>query len=125
MAKENGLNMVDMHNIDPKTILKFNLEKEEMKIHGDTFEEYEYVWKIDDSEWWVVGINTETNTVYAQIDSIYPTAIRDLTNNNYVLVGMVDEFQPGMISTRNWFSPVEDIKDFIEEECVYELRLME
>ena len=24
MAKENGLNMVDMHNIDPKTILKFN-----------------------------------------------------------------------------------------------------
>ena len=125
MVKENGLNMVDMHNIDPKTILKFNLEKEEMKVHGDTFEEYEYVWKIDDSEWWVMGINTKTNTVYAQIDSIYPTAIRDLTNNNYVLIGIVDEFQPGMISTRDWFNPIKDIKDFIKEECVYELRLME
>lgn len=118
---ENGLNMVDMHFISEKDAFKYNLEKDEMRKYGSCFEEYEYTWKIDNTDWWVVGINTKTNIVYAQIDQLSFGAIQDLELNNYALIGVVEEFEPGMISTRNFENPTKDIKEFIEEKMVYKL----
>ena len=119
---ENGLHMVDMHFIPNEVTEKYNLEKENMNQHGPFFFDFEYTWKIKNSDWWVIGINTQTNTVYAQIDYLDPRAIQDLNLNDYVLVNLVEEFQPGMISTRDMQNPTEDIKDFIKQQTVYELK---
>lgn len=119
--------MLDMHFLSDKAMLKYNLEREEPMY--DDFDEGTFFIKIDNTDWWVLGINEQQNIVYAQCDTnvrglngISTTAIESLELNEYALIGVQRSFVPGMISTRVIENPIDDVKDFISSGQVFKLK---
>jgi hypothetical protein len=120
-------NMLDMHCLTNKAMLKYNLKYDE-PISND-FDKGSFFIRIGYSDWWVVGIDENQNIVYAEYDSnvreldgISTTAIEELELNEYVLMGVQETFIPGMTSTRVIEDPIDDVKSFISSKQVFKLK---
>ena len=117
--------MLDMHFLTQKTMYKYNLEKQKDECGCDPGA---FFIKLQNSEWWVLGIDEEKNLLYVQYDgdsvfhNIDTRGINDLEDNDYVLVGCCDEYVPGIISTRDIANPISDAKDFINSGTVYRIK---
>lgn len=115
--------MINLKEINKETISKYNLE-----VINFDIDENEFFIMIENSSWWVLGIDEKEDILYVQNDgdgifnNISFNDIQDLEINNYTLIGVVDEFIPGMISTRNNEEPIEDAKDFVKSKMVYKVK---
>ena len=107
--------MLDLRNLTDRDMTKYELCKD--NIDNDTF----FI-RIDDSEWWVVGIDEQNDIIYAQNDKISHYDIDTLSELDYILLGTQKDFVPGMTSTRTEYDPIDDVKDFIEHNTVYKLK---
>lgn len=118
------IDMLNMHNLSEQDIFKYNLEI----IAFDISDDDEFFVNIENSSWWVLGIDEEKDILYVENDgdgifhNISYADIEDLELNNYTLIGVVDEFIDGMISTRDNENPIQDVKDFIDAKCVYKVK---
>ena len=116
--------MLDIKNLTKEQLEKYNLEI----IAFDISDDDEFFVQIQDSSWWVLGIDEEKDILYVENDgdgifhNISYSDIEDLELNNYILIGVVDEFIPGMISTRHNENPIEDVQSFIDMKCVYKVK---
>lgn len=113
-----------MKNLTEEQLFKYNLEI----IAFDISDDDEFFVNIENSSWWVLGIDEVNDILYVQNDgdgifhNISYADIEALELNNYILIGVVDEFIPGMISTRDNENPIQDAKDFIDAKCVYKVK---
>ena len=124
--------MLNMRELSTKALDKYNLEKN-LCMH-ESYRSYVdiggYIVNIALSDWWVLGIDDYKNIVYAQMDhhsyadGIGISAIRSLTEAEYVLLGVCENFVDGLDSTRKIDKKdgIEEVKEYIDDEVVYVLK---
>lgn len=110
--------MIDLRFITDEQMKEFNLEIHESC--GMTF------LKIKGTNFWVLGIDEETNTIYAQHDYgvIKWDNIRWLADAKYHIVGVLTQHISGLYDTRKYedFDKEElftSACDYIDDECVF------
>jgi len=110
--------MIDLRFITDEQMEKFNLEVSESC--GMTF------LKIKGTDFWVLGIDEKTNTIYAQHDYgvIKWDNIRWLADVNYHIAGVLTQHIPGLYDTREYedFDKEElftSACDYVDDECVF------
>lgn len=110
--------MIDLTKITEEQMEEYNLEIDDSC--GMSF------LKIKGTDFWVIGINETTNTIYAQMDygKVSWDHIRWLADANYHITGVLTQHIPGLYDTRNY----EDFDkealftsayDFVDDECVF------
>lgn len=124
--------MLNMRELSTKALDKYNLEKDlcMTEYHRSYVDIGGYMINISLSDWWVLGIDECKNIVYAQMDhhryadGISISAIKSLTENEYVLIGLCEEFVDGIDSTRKVDKKqgVEEAKEYIDNDVVYILK---
>ena len=99
--------MIDLRFITDEQVEKFNLEVEESCAM--TF------LKIKGTDFWVIGIDETTNTIYAQMDygKVNWNQIRWLADEKYCIVGVLTQHIPGLYDTRG-------IENYEDDELINE-----
>lgn len=110
--------MIDLRFITDEQMKEFNLEIYESC--GMTF------LKIKGTDFWVLGIDEETNTIYAQHDYgvVKWDNIRWLADAKYHIVGVLTQHIPGLYDTREYEdfdkeSLYDSACDFVDDETVF------
>lgn len=86
--------MIDLNNITEEQMNKYGLEWN--KHYGMDFI------NIKETDFWVLGIDETTDTIYAQFDygKISWDHIRWLADEKYCIVGVLTQHIPGLYDTR-------------------------
>lgn len=112
------IQMIDLRFVTNKQIKKFNLEVQES--YGMTF------LKIKGTDFWVLGIDEETNTIYAQMDygKVDWDHIKWLADVDYHIAGVLTQHIPGLYDTREYEdcdkeSLYDSACDFVDDETVF------
>ena len=88
--------MIDLRFINDKQIKEYNLE-----IHDSCGMSF---LNIKGTDFWVIGIDETTNTIYAQMDygKVSWDHIRWLADANYHIAGVLTQHIPGLYDTREY-----------------------